>query len=260
MANPVFTNNKAFQSQGTQGSQPAPAQDWGIERVGGDAPRPDVMSYDGTLTKALGFFIVAVAAAIGAALFAPEYANAFGIGAFVMTLVVVFSRSTNPVLLGATLALMGAAAGALSYIYEIYYGLDGIITQSLIGVATVAFVCLWLYRSGRVRVTSKSRRYLTIAVVAFVAYSLIAFGLGMFTGIYLDAMTIPGTSIPLGLLIGAVGIFIGAWMIITDFDFIERGVTNGLPKKYEWLAAYGVVFSVIWLYTQILRVLSILRR
>ena len=257
MANPVFTNNQAFQAQG---AQTAPAQDWGIERVGFDEQRPDVMTYDGTLTKALAFFVVAVGAAVSAAILAPGLANVFGIAAFVMTLVVVFTRSTNPLLLGATIALMGAAAGALSYIYEVAYGLDGIITQSLLGVATVAFVCLWLYRSGRVRVTSKSRRYLTIAVVAFVSYSLIAFGLGMFTGVYIYAMTIPGTSIPVGLLVGALGIFIGAWMIITDFDFIERGVTNGLPKKYEWVAAYGVVFSVIWLYTQILRVLSILRR
>jgi len=218
------------------------------------------MTYEGTMVKTAIYFAVAVAAALVGALIAPDGAQIYGLVAFGLSLVVSFSKRPSPVLMGVTLATMGAAAGALSYIYEKIWGLEGIITQSLIGVSCVVVVVMFLYRSGRVRVTSKMRRFVQIAAPAFVIYTLVAIGMGVFGGKDIEAVMIPGTSIPWGIAVAALGIVIGTLMFLTNLDFIDNGVRNGLPAAYEWLAAYGLVFTVIWLYMQILRLLSWIRR
>jgi uncharacterized YccA/Bax inhibitor family protein len=72
-------------------------------------------------------------------------------------------------------------------------------------------------------------------------------------------MDIPGTSIPLGLVIGVFVVIMGAYSLVLDFDFIQRGVQNKAPKKFAWTAAFGIMVTVIWLYLEILRMIAIAR-
>jgi uncharacterized YccA/Bax inhibitor family protein len=62
-----------------------------------------------------------------------------------------------------------------------------------------------------------------------------------------------------GFAIGLFAVGLAAAMLILDFDFAEQGVKNGLPERYSWLAAFGLVVTLIWLYIEILRLLGILR-
>ena len=65
--------------------------------------------------------------------------------------------------------------------------------------------------------------------------------------------------IPLGLIIGVFAVLLGAYSLVLDFEFIRNGVANRMPAKYEWTGGFGIMVTVIWLYTEILRLLAITR-
>jgi len=73
----------------------------------------------------------------------------------------------------------------------------------------------------------------------------------------LRGATIAG--IPLGIVLGVLVVLLAAYSLVLDFDFIQKGVQNRLPKKYGWTGAFGIVMTVIWLYLEILRMLAIAR-
>ena len=64
---------------------------------------------------------------------------------------------------------------------------------------------------------------------------------------------------PLGFAIGLFAVGLAAFMLILDFDFAEQGVKNGIPERYAWLAAFGLVVTLVWLYIEMLRLIAILR-
>jgi uncharacterized YccA/Bax inhibitor family protein len=254
VANPVFTNSKQFQHR----DDPQPVG-FDLEPMPG-LEAPDRMSYDGVLIKSASYFLLAVAAAVVMGMYFAQYTFIVAIAAFVMSLVVVFRSRAEPKpgLYAITLALYGATAGGISQIYESVWA--GIILQALIATAVVFACSLAVYKSGRVRNIAKIRKFLFIAVPAYVIFSLANVVMVMVGGPDIREMDLPGTSIPLGLIISLFAIAVGALMLISDFDFVDNGVRNGLPSKWEWAAAYGLVFSIIWIYIEMLRVLSYLRR
>ena len=64
---------------------------------------------------------------------------------------------------------------------------------------------------------------------------------------------------PFGFAIGLFAVGLAAAMLILDFDFAEQGVKNGIPERYAWLAAFGLVVTLVWLYIEMLRLIAILR-
>lgn len=256
MANPVFTNTKEFQP-----SAHAP------QPVGFDVPAvpgvdaSGVMTYDGAIVKAATYFLLAVAAAVVTGMFLPPAAVfPIAIVAFVLSLVTIFAarKEPKPGLYAVTIAFYGAAAGGLSAILESAW--SGIILQALIATAVVFAVSLAVYKSGRVRNIAKINRFLMIAVPSYVVLSLVNVAMVWMGGPDIREAMIPGTNIPLGLILSLVAVVMGALMLISDFDFVDNGVRNGLPAKWEWAAAYGLVFSIIWIYIEMLRLLQYLRR
>jgi uncharacterized YccA/Bax inhibitor family protein len=65
---------------------------------------------------------------------------------------------------------------------------------------------------------------------------------------------------PLGFVFSLVGLVLGIFMLILDFDFVENGVKAGLPERESWRAAFGLTVSLVWIYTNLLRLLAIMRR
>jgi uncharacterized YccA/Bax inhibitor family protein len=257
VANPVFNNAKQFHVN--ESTRPV---GFDLEQQPGmGAPQgPDVMTYDGVLIKAASFFMLAIASAVLVGLYAYQFVFPIAIAAFVMSLVVVFTtrKEPKPGLFAVTIALYGGAAGGISRLYENEW--SGIILQALIATAVVFAVSLAVYKSGRVRNMPKIRKFLSIAIPAYVVFSLINVAMVWTGGPDIREMNIPGTGIPLGLILSLVAIAIGAFMLISDFDFVDNGVRNQLPSKWEWTASYGLVFSIIWIYIEMLRLLSYLRR
>jgi len=271
VANPIFTRNKQFQGDGVVQQAPvrglsprasASTLEQQLNAPSGTAFETGRMSYEGTLLKSAGFFGLAVLSAAAVGVLMPGATNFFGIAAFVLMLVVAFSRNHSPVLLGVTLAAFGGFAGGFTVLLESNPTYNGIAMQALVATASVFAAVLILFRSGKIRATAKMNRYVMIAMVGYVLFSLVNIGFMMFTdidGFGLRSQDIPGTSIAWGIPIGIFAVLLGAYMLLRDFTFIENGVKTGIPAKHEWLAAYGIVFTIIWLYIEFLRLLAILR-
>ena len=257
MANPVFNNTKQFQR--SEDGKPvgfdlAPPSDAGLYT------EPDRMSYDGVLLKSAAYFLLALAAAVVTGMFFPQFTGIISLAAFAMSLVVFFRARVEPKpgLYAITLVLYGATAGGISRFYEGVW--SGIIVQALIATGVVFVSSLIVYKSGRVRNMPKIRKFLFIAIPAYVIFSIVNVVMVMFGGPDIREMNLPGTSIPFGLILSLFAIALGAFMLISDFDFVDNGVRNGIESKWEWAAAYGLVFSIIWIYIEMLRLISYLRR
>lgn len=256
MANPVFANSPQFQQPTMQpvGFDPAQGGPQGIH------PAEDRMTYEGVITRAAAFFLLGVASAVTVGMFLWQLTLPIFMVAFVLSLVVSFTarKEPKPALYAVTIVFYGGAAGGLSKFYEATWG--GIIFQALIATAVLFAVALAVYRSGRIRNMAKVRRFLAVAVPAYVIFSLVNVAMVWTGGPNIREALIPGTGIPLGLILSIFAIGVGAFMLISDFDSVDHGVRNLLPAKWEWTAAYGLVFAIIWIYLEMLRLLSYLRR
>jgi len=252
VSNPVFRNAQGFK-QGSPVSFETPS-------IPGVTPLDDRMSFDGTIVKAASLFLLAAASAVLVGMLAPGLAMPLMVVGFVLALVVMFTTKNGPkpALMATTIAVYGGAVGGVSVYYEDEFG--GIILQALIGTAVVFAVSLLAYRSGRIRDMGKVNKFLSIAAPAYVIFSLINIAMVSFGGFNMREVEIGGLGINLGLVLSLFAIAIGAFMLISDFDFVANGVRNGLPAKWEWTAAYGLVFAIIWIYLEMLRLMSYLRR
>ncbi|WP_433876362.1 Bax inhibitor-1/YccA family membrane protein [Sinomonas atrocyanea] len=219
------------------------------------------MTYDDVIMKTLaclGFVVVGAAVT----LFVPASA-AMGlmvlgaIGGFVLALVNSFKREPVAGLILAYAALEGLFLGGITRVID---GIaPGVGFQAVLGTVAVAGVTLALYKSGKVRATPGLMRFFLIAIVGYLAFSLINLGLVMFGVVSspwgLRGMTIMG--IPLGVIVGLIAVVLAAISLILDFNSIEQGVRAGAPRRFAWTAAFGLTVTLVWLYTEILRLLAI---
>lgn len=148
----------------------------------------------------------------------------------------------------------GFAVGAISRGYETWY--DGIVVQAVLATASVFAVMLVLYRSRIIKVTDKFRRTVMIATMGVMVLYLFSFVISLF-GTTLPFLDGSNMLMSVGFSLFVCGL--AAANLALDFDFIERGVNSGLPKAYEWVGALGLVVTLVWLYLEILRLLSFLR-
>ena len=114
---------------------------------------------------------------------------------------------------------------------------------------------LLAYRSGLIPVTEKFKLGVVAATGGIMLFYLATFVLGFF-GVHFT--TINGSG-PIGIAFSGFVVVIAALTLVLDFDFIESGVAAGAPKYMEWYAGFGLMVTLIWLYLEILRLLSKLR-
>ena len=147
----------------------------------------------------------------------------------------------------------GVVVGAISHAYNIEY--DGIVLQAVGATAGVFIVMLVLYRTGIIRVNDKFRRVVigaTLGLMVFYGISLLFSLFGANISFFNN-----GSLMGIGISLFAAGL--AAMNLAIDFDFIENGERNGLPKQMEWYAALGVMVTLVWLYLELLRLLANLR-
>ncbi len=254
--NPVFNRSDAFSRRGYAGFNEAPpVGDQQLEEMYNAPAATGVqtgrMTIDDVVVKTgLMFAVLVPLAGLNYYLNSPLLTFGGLIAGLVLGLVIAFKQSTNAALILTYAGLEGLFVGGISRMYENLY--DGIVAQAVLGTLSVFGVALFAYRSGRVRVTPKFQRTVLIAGGGYLVFCLINLGLVMFT----DSNLRSG---PLGIAIGLFAITLAAAFLILDFDFAEQGVKNGLPERYAWLAAFGLVVTLVWLYIEFLRLISILR-
>lgn len=150
--------------------------------------------------------------------------------------------------------LVGSALGAISKVYETIF--DGIVLQAVIGTLAVLGVMLFLHVTRILKVTDRFRRIIVTATMAIAVVYLVSMVMRLFGG----EMPLLHDTGPLGIGISLVIILVAAFNLSLDFDMIERGVAGRAPKQLEWFGALGLVMTLVWLYLEILRLLSKLQQ
>jgi uncharacterized YccA/Bax inhibitor family protein len=268
--NPVFRRSEEFNRGGTTGYGSDPAQ-WGTGTPGLPAQAPVTtgpMTIDSVVQKTaitLGVVILAAAATwimtpdIATATTAEDLAPLYlavmigSFGAFGLSLVNSFKRVISPPLVIAFAVLEGVALGALSKVFESAFpAAEGLVTQAVVGTFAAFGGTLAAYKFFNIQVGNKFRTFVVAAMFGMVALGLFEFVLGMFSS-ELGLFGFGG----LGLLFSIAGLVLGIFMLILDFDFVEQGIANQIPERESWRAAFGMTVSLVWIYTNLLRILAI---
>jgi uncharacterized YccA/Bax inhibitor family protein len=171
---------------------------------------------------------------------------------FLFELVGIFASKTIPV----TGTLYSASQGYfISFlVFKVLKGYEYLGLEALLLTVAVVAVTSWLHTSGRVRMSGKLRTVLFSLVIGSIAFGVMTF-LGSL--IPLTRPYIQGIFANPALAIGldVFGILLASLFLISDFSMIDTCVKEGYPKEYEWSAAFGLVFTVIWLYLKILELI-----
>ncbi len=148
----------------------------------------------------------------------------------------------------------GFAIGGISAIFNLRYpGL--VVTAVALTIGTLA-VMLLVYRSGFIKVTDKLRMGIVAATGGIALVYLIDIVMGLFGA----HMPVINSASPFGIGFSLLVVGIAAFNLLLDFDFIDRAAANGAARNMEWYGAFGLMVTLIWLYLEILRLLSKLRR
>lgn len=172
------------------------------------------------------------------------------IGAFVVAMIIIFKQTTAPYLALVYAVLEGLVLGAISAIFEMKY--PGIVMQAVLCTAGTFLALLLAYQSRVIKVTENFKLGIVAATGGIAIVYLIDFGLQFF------GMNVPyiHEGGPIGIGVSLVIVAIAALNLVLDFDFIETGAERGAPKYMEWYAAFGLVITLVWLYLEMLRLLS----
>ena len=177
------------------------------------------------------------------------------IGAFVFAMVLSFSKRVKPWAAIAYAALEGIALGVLSHYYEALY--PGIVSQALIGTIGAFVGILFAYKTKRIRVTEKFNRMMGAALIGYMVIGLASFIASMFGMNQGFGFYKPHSSLALLLCVAGVGL--ATFFLVVDFDQIEKMIAAGAPHEEAWRAGFGLMVTIVWLYMEVLRLLSILR-
>jgi uncharacterized YccA/Bax inhibitor family protein len=260
-------NGSAYQGYGQPGyTDPST---WGTGTPGQPGVQPPVtvdrgpMTIDTVVQKTGISIAVVIVAALATWILTPELTadntDAIGpiaaaatlgaLGAFALSLVNSFKRVISPALVLAFCVFEGVALGALSELFNAAY--PGAVQGAVIGTFAAFGGTLAAYKFFNIKVGAKFRTFVIAAVFGMIGLSLMELVLGMFGA----EIGLFGVS-ALGMLTAVAGLVLGIFMLILDFDFVEQGIANRLPEQESWRAAFAMTVSLVWIYTNLLRIMA----
>ncbi|MER5550143.1 Bax inhibitor-1/YccA family protein [Streptomyces sp. NPDC002793] len=248
-ANPYATN--PYAQQDTQyGAPQAPA-------------RSGAMTIDDVVTRtAMTLGTVVLTAALSWALLPVDQANlgkSYGIAigaalvAFVFAIIQSFKRKASPALILSYAAFEGVFLGVISSTVSTYIS-PGTVMQAVMGTMCVFAGVLIAYKMRWIRVTRRFYGFVMAAAMGFVLLMMVNLLFSVFGG----GDGLGFRSGGLGILFGVIGIILGACFLALDFKQVEDGINYGAPREESWLAAFGLTLTLVWIYLEMLRLLSIL--
>ncbi|HEX4674749.1 MAG TPA: Bax inhibitor-1/YccA family protein [Steroidobacteraceae bacterium] len=237
------------------------------DRVFGSQPRPaygeERMTLQGSINKSFLLLVVLLAGAFwpwsqylttGDASVVGTPLLVGALGGFILAMIISFKANLAPVLSVPYAALEGLALGSISALLERRY--PGIAIQAVGLTFAVFAVMLVAYKLNIIRATERFRSIVIGATGAIALVYIVSMVLGFFH----VAVPLLNSSSPLGIVVSLVIVGVAALNLILDFDFIESGAAQGAPRYMEWYAAFGLLVTMVWLYLEILRLLSKMRR
>ncbi|MCC2593579.1 Bax inhibitor-1/YccA family protein [Tessaracoccus sp. OS52] len=281
MANPVFARSDTFNGRAPQqnnfqqgypqqgyapggyqqGYAPGGYQQGYQQQVPTQQPTGGVMTLDDVLAKtAITMLVLFAAAAATFVLLPVELLFPALIGSAVVGLITVFivaARRNIPV--GGVLfyaAVEGVFVGAFSAYFEMMF--PGIVFSAVLATFVAAGATLAAYKFFNIRVTPKFRKFVSIATFAMVGVLLVNF-VAALLGADLGMRDIGSGAGWLSIGISVLAVGLAVFNLIVDFDFVERGIASRAPARESWRAAFGITVTMVWLYVEILRILSYFR-
>lgn len=250
-SNNPFLNNKTFSN--TTSANPEVYQATVIDHN-------QDMTLSGTINRTLILFLLLIASAMitwwmtfnGMNPIVPTIAGAI-IG-LIMVVIASFKPSASPYLAPAYALFEGLFIGGVSAIFEVQY--PGIVTQAVTATFVTFGVCLGLYKYKIVKVTEQFKSIVVAATCAIATYYLFSWLFSLFT----DFTPVHYGNSMMSIGISVFVIIIAALNIFLDFDRIEQGVEQKMPKYMEWFGAMGLMITLVWLYIEFLRLLSKLNK
>ncbi|MCA1223258.1 Bax inhibitor-1/YccA family protein [Streptomyces sp. 8L] len=242
-------------------TNPYAADPYGRQAAAG---RSGAMTMDDVVSRtALTLGTVVVTAVLSWLLLPVDAANvnrSYGIAvgaavvALVLGLIQSFKRKPTPALILAYAAFEGIFLGVLSSVVSTYIA-SGVVVQAVLGTMAVFAGTLLAYKMRWIRVTRRFYRFVMAAAMGF----LILMAVNLLFSLFTHGDGLGFRSGGLGIAFGIVGILLGACFLALDFKQVEDGVSYGAPREESWLAAFGLTMTLVWIYLEILRVLSILQ-
>jgi uncharacterized YccA/Bax inhibitor family protein len=186
------------------------------------------------------------------------YAGAFG-GLAVVLIATWRRKQYSPAIVLSYAALEGLFLGAISWVFGnvLVQGISAgaLITQAVLGTIGVFFGMLVVYKTGAIRVTPKFTRFMVASMGGVLVLMLGNFVLGMFGVGGGEGMGLRSGG-PLAIIFSLVVIGIAAFSFLLDFDSADQLIRAGAPEKAAWGVALGLTVGLVWLYLEILRLLS----
>lgn len=206
-----------------------------------------------TAVAAVSFFLV-----MGNPALAGPFTLVGALGGLALVLIATFGRKQdNPAIVLSYAALEGLFLGAVSFVIAYMYsdGGVGMIAQAIVATLGVFFGMLVVYKTGAIRVTPKLTRMIIAGLFGVMALMLLnvvlaIFGVGGGEGFGLRS----GGPIAIGFSLLCIAL--AAFSFLIDFDAADQMVRAGVPSKAGWGIALGLTVTLVWLYLEILRLLS----
>ncbi len=218
---------------------------------GGAITRSGTMTVQGAINKTFILTgILMLTAVLAYSSPNPWYMWGGAIGGLVVVLIASFRPHLSPSLAPLYAALEGLFVGAISAMYASFY--DGIIFHAVTLTVADLFLMLFIYKSGIIKVTSKFRMGVIMATGAIFLVYLATFVLSLF------GLNVPfiHSSGPIGIGISLFILGIASLNLLLDFDNFEKGEQYRAPGYMEWFSAMGLLITLVWIYLEILRLLS----
>ena len=186
------------------------------------------------------------------------------LGGLALVLIATFGRKQdNPAIVLSYAALEGLFLGAISWLFGNVVVANGnagaLITQAVLGTIGVFFGMLVVYKTGAIRVTPKFTRFLVASMIGVLVLMLGNLVLGMFGVGGGEGMGLRSGG-PLAIIFSLVCIGIAAFSFLLDFDSADQMIRAGAPEKAAWGVALGLTVTLVWLYVEILQLLSYFQR
>src|SRR5690606_14816672 len=168
------------------------------------------------------------------------------------SLVIIFKQMTSAPMTLAYSTAEGVFLGAITGVFEMIY--PGIAMQAVLGTAAVFVVMLVVYKAGAVKVTPKFQKWMIGAIGGVAILMLLNLVMSLF-GVNIGLRD--GST--LAIIFSIVCIGIAAFSFLLDFDMADQAIRQGVPAKFAWYVAFGLMTTLVWLYLEILRLLSYLQ-
>ncbi|MEP6625207.1 MAG: Bax inhibitor-1/YccA family protein [Acidimicrobiia bacterium] len=265
MANPVLTPERI--DQAADEFEPGWARPTAAAPSAPSAPNAPTatrtMTAGGTFAKTFILWAIVVAAAAFA--WGKTHIPAFGeiklpgwtwpalLVGFGLAMVTIFKPKFAPITSPLYAVAEGLFLGVISKVYDAQW--SGIVLQAVLATAAVFLVCLFLFSSGIVKVTKK----FTFVVIAATAGIFVMYFATMIMSLFGADITFWNSPSPIGIAVSVVICIVAALNLFLDFEMIRQLSFSGAPKQMEWYGAFGLTVTMVWLYLEVLRLLSKLR-